>query len=66
MDAAVAGAVPHVREAAGDQLMGESSAMHRRTDTADERTRRANRRLGFILLTVALVFFVGVFVSRLF
>jgi hypothetical protein len=40
--------------------------MNPRTDMADERTRRANRRLGLILLAIALVFFVGVFVSRLF
>ena len=45
--------------------MAEFSAMNQRSNTTDERTRRANLRLGLILLAIALVFFAGVFVSRL-
>ena len=58
MDRAVAGAVPHVRDAAGRQVI-VTDAVNR-----DDEERRQNRRTALILGSIVLVFFLGVIARR--
>jgi len=69
---AVAGAVPHLRDAAAAQRRRHQD--HRRgakrprlsgvSDVADERRSKANLRLALILASIAIVFFVG-FIAKM-
>jgi len=74
MDAAVTGAVPHLRDPAGDQVsktVGLGMAQgddHRELPGIPGRPGgggRSNLRTALVLLSIALVFFVGVIVNRL-
>ena len=75
MDAAVTGAVPHLRDPAGDQVsktVGLGLGMAQGDDQGElpgspgrPGGGRSNLRTALVLLSIALVFFVGVIVNRL-
>ena len=70
MDAAVAGAVPHVRDAAGRQVTPARRADARCTrqrsaaSDAGRRLRASNRRTALVLAAIAVMFFVGIIGSK--
>ena len=69
MDAAFAGALPHLRDAAADQLTGRPwQAMTTPFMSPDaaraDRDRAANRRTALTLVSIAVVFFAGIIASQ--
>ncbi len=69
MDGAVAGAVPYLRNAAGGEVDGERrSRRDRRPELMRQQTsaerQSNNKRTGLVLLSIVLVFFVGIIVRR--
>ena len=61
MDGPEPGALPHVRDAAAGALM--SGYRHEAHGAREGALRARNKRLGLILASIALVFFVGVVVK---
>ena len=64
MDVAVAGALPHVRNAASGPVAQVPMNTAPTPLRDGSRVRRANLRTGFILAGIALVFFVGIIATR--
>jgi uncharacterized membrane protein len=62
MDAAVAGAVPQLRDPADSSLI--ALTMDATGQVMDESNKRRNLRTALILLSVVAVFFAGVIVNR--
>ena len=63
MDAAFAGAVPHLRNAAGRQVNAGSTVT--KVHAMGGPDRRKNLRTALVLVSIALVFFIGVIVNRM-